>query len=56
MKDKEHSKISNFFLENLRVQAHTYKADGCPEEDLSLNNVIVEAVDPEAWMKTEVEA
>ena len=46
---KEHDQITNFSLENLQIQAHTYKAEGCPEEDLTLRDVVVEAVDPEAW-------
>ena len=46
---KEHDQITNFSLENLQIQAHTYKTEGCPEEDLIMRDVVVEAVDPEAW-------
>ena len=46
---KEYDQITNFSLENLHIQAHIYKAEGCPEEDLILHNVFVEAVAPDAW-------
>lgn len=47
--NKEHGQITSFSLKNLHIQAYMYKADECPEEDLTLHDVIVEAVEPDAW-------
>ncbi len=46
--DKIYAEITNFLFEGLRIQAHAYQTDEFPEDALTLRDVVVETVSPEA--------